>query len=150
MMKKTGFGLLEMMLVLVVIVTLGFVVANQAPGGVKISEEEQARAAVESYDQAVYLFHAHTGTYPTAFADLLVKPAVNGWSGPYTHTQSFVDPWGRAYQLRHPGKQGRAYEILSVGVDGKEGTPDDITSWRDPAQETPGGEPKATEQIARK
>lgn len=38
-----------------------------------------------------------------------------------------LDPWGHAYQYRHPGKE-RAYELFSFGPDGVE-SKDDVVAW---------------------
>ncbi|MCX7012702.1 MAG: type II secretion system protein GspG, partial [Candidatus Sumerlaeota bacterium] len=37
-----------------------------------------------------------------------------------------LDPWGNAFLYRVPGSQGRAYDLLSSGPDGKPGTTDDV------------------------
>ena len=38
------------------------------------------------------------------------------------------DPWGNEYILVSPGEHGRI-DVLSVGLDGEEGTDDDIGNW---------------------
>ena len=43
-----------------------------------------------------------------------------------------TDPWGQAYQYRHPAQHSRrTFEIWSVGVDGvdEQGQGDDLSSW---------------------
>ena len=40
------------------------------------------------------------------------------------------DPWGRSYAYYSPGKHNLdSYDLCSLGADGIEGTPDDITNW---------------------
>jgi general secretion pathway protein G len=57
---------------------------------------------------------------------------VSNWSGPYWKNGSLpTDPWKNEYKYTAPGQHG-AYDIVSLGPDGKEGGegPDrDITSW---------------------
>tara|TARA_R110002096_G_scaffold116864_5_gene253316 strand:+ start:1987 stop:2370 length:384 start_codon:yes stop_codon:yes gene_type:complete len=44
--------------------------------------------------------------------------------------QALYDPWGNAYQYRYPGKYNpETYDIFSLGLDGKEGTEDDVGNW---------------------
>ncbi len=51
-----------------------------------------------------------------------------GWKGPYVRQEQLKDSWGRAYVYRAPGDEGRAYEISSLGADGKV-SEDDLRSW---------------------
>ena len=40
------------------------------------------------------------------------------------------DPWGRPYRYRHPGMHNEdGYDLWSVGLDGADGTADDICNW---------------------
>ena len=51
------------------------------------------------------------------------------WHGPYLDKLP-EDPWGNPYIYYYPGKHNpNAYDLLSVGPDGKEGTDDDIGNW---------------------
>ena len=52
--------------------------------------------------------------------------AVN-WKGPYLKKNPY-DVWGREYEYRYPGKKGGAYDLYSLGYDGKESL-DDIFAW---------------------
>jgi hypothetical protein len=42
-----------------------------------------------------------------------------------------IDPWGNPYIYRYPSNHDtEPYDLLSAGPDGKEGTSDDIVSWK--------------------
>lgn len=44
------------------------------------------------------------------------------------------DPWGKPYQYRFPGQNGRALDVFSLGADGEIGGEDlnaDIGNWQD-------------------
>jgi len=60
-------------------------------------------------------------------------PASANWKGPYAplvfQKQRTIDPWGNAYQYARPGKNGRPFDVWSLGPDGKDGTEDDVGHW---------------------
>jgi general secretion pathway protein G len=63
---------------------------------------------------------------------LIQQPGdVKGWHGPYLDSNQLpVDPWGNPYIYYFPGKHNASgYDLLSAGLDGKEGTDDDIGNW---------------------
>ncbi len=54
------------------------------------------------------------------------RPAnLDTWKGPYVDAVP-NDPWKHPYIYRVPGNGGKAYDLLSAGPDGSEGTADDI------------------------
>jgi len=74
------------------------------------------------------------GRYPDRLKDLLERPPdwpSSQWAGPYVSTPELLnDPWGRPYQYRCPGTHNSgAYDLWSVGLDGVDGTADDIGNW---------------------
>jgi general secretion pathway protein G len=134
---ERGFTLVEL---LVVIAILGLLIALVAPAVIrqlgsakhKIAEQSVARIA-----GILDLYRLDVGSYPTSEAGLdalAVRPGgVAGWNGPYIKDKSgLLDPWGRPYQYRSPSqRQGQAFDIISLGADGKpggEGEDADITN----------------------
>jgi len=52
------------------------------------------------------------------------------WGGPYLREGvSLLDPWGNEYRYVCPGRDGRPFDIWSIGLDGIDGTDDDIGHW---------------------
>ena len=134
-MKRTGFTLVELMLVVIVI---GVLVAMVVPRLVGPSPE--ARVGVAGADvklnlaTALKLYEMDNGVFPTTEEGLDALLAAPGsakhWKGPYLDKKS-MDPWGHAYQYRSPGTHRTYdYDLSSLGKDGVESS-DDVTNWAD-------------------
>ena len=80
---------------------------------------------------ALDAFEVDNGIYPKNVQDLLQQPnGTTNWHGPYLDKLP-VDPWGSKYIYEYPGKHNtNAYDLFSVGKDGKAGTGDDIGNWQ--------------------
>jgi general secretion pathway protein G len=134
---KKGFTLIEIMLVVIIIgVLVAMVVPNIA------GKSEQARMAAARTDieanigTALDLYLMDVGRYPTteqSLGALASAPSgVNKWNGPYLKKKKLPkDPWGREYVYKSPGDHNKdAYDLYSLGNDGKEGV-DDVTNWEE-------------------
>lgn len=131
-----GMTLIEILVVLTLIaVVMGIVGGNYLQRG----EQAKAKAAkieIDQIGQTLDLFKLEVGRYPTSqegLQALITVPAgVNNWNGPYWKKGTLPkDPWGNEYKYTSPGQHG-AYDITSLGADGKEGgegTNKDINSW---------------------
>lgn len=131
-----GLTLVELLVVLSI---LGLFAALAAPqvlkylGGAKTGTSKTQLSNIQS---AVELYYLDVGSYPPANVGLgaLVKapPLVAKWNGPYLKKQkAVIDPWGRPYQYRFPGKHG-AFDLFTLGRDGQPGgtgEDQDINSW---------------------
>jgi len=83
------------------------------------------------------MFKFSAGQYPNRLQDLVVAPRYLAypakWTGPYLRDPSDLqDPWGHDYRYQWTTHQGPAgpvngYRIWSVGPDGRDQTPDDIS-----------------------
>lgn len=102
-MRRAGFTLMEMMVVVAIIVALAgigiFFLAPQADEGNKT----KAKADVKSLTQAVIIFKTqHGGQWPQTLDALLVKDE-NGY-GPYIKSrEDLLDPWNRPYNYDSSG-----------------------------------------------
>jgi general secretion pathway protein G len=135
--RVSGMTLIEILVVLVLIgIVLGVVGGNFIGRGEK-AKADAARIEIGQIGQALDLFKLEIGRYPTSQEGLqaliTAPPGVNNWNGPYwKKSQLPKDPWTNEYKYAAPGQHG-AYDIVSLGADGKEGGdgPDkDITSWQ--------------------
>lgn len=133
---QAGFTLLELLVVIVIIGLLAAFVAPKYFGQIGKSKAQVAKAQIESFDKALDQYRIDTGHYPDTAAGLIalfVQPANEPmWHGAYLKKGIPPDPWGRAYVYKAPGANGREFEIVSYGNDGKEsggGEDADITSW---------------------
>ena len=122
--RSTGFTLLELLVVIVIIGLLAGYVAPRYFSQVGKSEIQVAKAQIESLDKALDQFRLDVRRYPSAeegLEALLVKPAnLATWSGPYLKKAVPSDPWGRPYVYRVPGTKGE-FDLFSYGRDGKAG-----------------------------
>jgi general secretion pathway protein G len=122
--KPSGFTLLELLVVIVIIGLLAGYVAPRYFSQVGRSEVQVARAQIESLEKALDQYRLDMRRYPSAeegLAALVAKPqAADTWQGPYLKKAVPTDPWGRAYVYRMPGDKGE-FQLLSYGRDGKPG-----------------------------
>lgn len=131
-----GFTLLELLVVVVIIGLLAAFVAPKYFGQIGRSKTQIAKAQIESFEKAMDQYRIDTGRYPDTsqgLVALVVQPSnIANWHGPYLKKGIPHDPWGKAYVFAAPGKDGREYEISSLGADGKTGGANedaDVTSW---------------------
>ena len=101
-----------------------------------VSRTKAAKVQVQSLATALELYKLDNGRYPTTFEGLkaLVEApqGITSWNGPYlAKMETPIDPWGRPFTYRSPGKHA-PYEIISLGADnqpGGTGEDQDIASW---------------------
>ncbi len=134
-MPQRGMTLIEILVVLVLIgIVLGIVGGNFIGRGEK-AKADAAKIEIGQIGQALDLYKLEIGRYPSSsegLQALVTAPAgAANWNGPYwKKAQIPKDPWGNEYRYTSPGQKG-AYDIVSLGADGKEGgegTNKDITS----------------------
>ena len=122
--RRTGFTLLELLVVVVIIGLLGSFVAPRYFSQVGRSEIQVARAQIDAFEKALDQYRLDTRHYPTTeegLKALLERPASEPrWSGPYLRKGVPPDPWGRPYVYRTPGERGE-FDLLSYGKDGRPG-----------------------------
>lgn len=120
----TGFTLLELLVVIVIIGLLAAYVGPKYFSQLGKSEVTVAKAQIEAFEKALDTFRLDVGRYPSSeegLDALLTKPAAaSKWNGPYLRKEIPPDPWGHAYLYRSPGSKGE-FEILSYGKDGQPG-----------------------------
>jgi general secretion pathway protein G len=137
---RSGFTLIEIMVVIAVIAILATLVAPNIFQHVGSAKSATATAQIEMLGTALDAYRLDNGHYPTTQQGLgalwqmpTVDPPSN-WRGPYTRKPIPFDPWGAAYIYLCPGQVNpNGYDLLTYGADGKPGGTGedaDITSWQ--------------------
>ena len=128
---RSGFTLIELLLVLVILGILAAIVVPKFAGTGERARVQAAKTQISSFTTALDVFEVDTGGYPkgkNGLIDLVVQPrGAQNWHGPYLESIP-LDPWQHPYVYECPGKH-KAYDIMSLGADGRQGTDDDITNW---------------------
>jgi general secretion pathway protein G len=132
--RQSGFTLLELLVVMVIIGLLVGYVAPRYFAQLGKSEVKAARAQINALGKALDVYRLDTGHYPAQEAGLqalVIAPSNEPkWQGPYLEKAVPPDPWGQSYVYRIPGEHGD-YDLISYGKDGKPGGTDenaDITN----------------------
>lgn len=135
--RQSGFTLIEIMVVVVIIGILAALVGPKLFGQVDRARKEAARSEISTIENAMKFYRLDNFTYPTTeqgIEALVTKPNdpnVKNWNpGGYLERMP-VDPWGNPYVYRNPGVNGEI-DILTLGADGIEGGDGnnaDIGNW---------------------
>lgn len=131
----SGFTLLELLVVIVIIGLLAGLVAPRYFEQISKTNGKVARAQIDSLEKALDQFRLDVGTYPTTeqgLAALNNKPQnLDKWGGPYLKKAVPPDPWGNPYLYKAPGDHAE-YDLFSLGSDGQvggTGEAGDVVSW---------------------
>lgn len=136
--KQSGFTLLEVMVVVVILGILASFVVPNLLGNKEKADQQKAISDISALEQALDMYKLDNSVYPST--DQGLQALVNMPSGspePRNYRNSGYikrlpnDPWGREYQYLSPGDNG-TIDIFSLGADGEEGGEDvnaDIGNW---------------------
>lgn len=132
---STGFTLLELLVVMVIIGMLAGYVGPKYFAQIGKSEIKMTQAQIVALDKALEQYRLDTGHYPSSeqgLQALIARPSgEQRWDGPYMQKSVPLDPWDLPYVFRSPGEHGD-YDLFSLGKDGQpggSGEAADITNW---------------------
>lgn len=132
----SGFTLIELMVVLVIIGVLASVIAPRVLGRADEARVTKAKTDIAQLVSSLKMYRLDNQRFPTTeqgLQALVTKPT----SGPIpTNWKAYIeklpnDPWGKPYQLLSPGIRGEL-DVFSFGADGQQGGSGfdaDIGSW---------------------
>lgn len=133
--KNSGFTLIEVMVVLLIIGIMAGMIGPQILGTKDEADIKSAAIDIQSLENALTQYKLSNNVFPTTEQglDALVKePTVDPIPRNYRAngyiTRLPNDPWNNPYQLISPGELGQI-DIFSNGPDGEPGTEDDIGNW---------------------
>lgn len=137
--RRSGFTLLEVLLVVVILGMLAALVVPNFMGTQAAQERKIAQQLVASggaLATQIDLFRMNMGRYPESLEELVKVPDDEEEKNRYgtepyiKDPNSLKDPWGNDIQYKQPGDMNKSsYDIYSWGPDGKEGGDDDIGNW---------------------
>lgn len=125
MSKESGFSLIEIMVVVVILGILASIVVPKI-----ISRPDEARVVKAKQDvlaiqNALDLYKLDNGIYPSTDQGLIAlvekptsNPAPRDWKQ-YLHSLP-KDPWGRDYLYLNPGEHSEV-DVFTLGADGQPG-----------------------------
>jgi len=137
MRRSTGFTLVEIMVVVVILGILAVLIVPRVLGRSDEARQAAAKHDIATIMQSLKLYRLDNGRYPTndqGLQSLVTKPtsapAPSNWK-PYLDKVP-KDPWGNTYQYLSPGVHGEV-DVFSLGADsqpGGTGADLDIGSWQ--------------------
>ena len=123
--RRCGFTLIEIMVVVVILGLLAALVVPRIGPQVAEAQRTMARSQIKSFEEALEMYRMHNGFYPSTQQglDALVKaPTISPVPKHYVEGGYLKkvpdDPWGNPYIYRN--RNGRI-QIVSTGPDGEEG-----------------------------
>lgn len=139
--SQSGFTLIEIMVVVVIIGVLGAIVVPQFMSRPDQAKVTAARTDIQAIATALEMYRLDNYSYPSTEQGLqaLSKrpaglPPARNWN-PQGYLKSVpFDPWGTPYQYLNPGTHAGGYDLFSFGSDavaGGEGYAADIGNWSD-------------------
>lgn len=129
---RTGFTLLEMMLVVVIMGILGTVVIVSFGGRTEAARIEATKTKMKQIQTALATYEATHAAFPPNLDALATGTTKYITSVP-------KDAWNKSFQYYYPSSRqnpDQPYDLYSVGKDGLPNTPDDVDIWTLEAQGT--------------
>lgn len=137
---RSGFTLIEILVVVAVLSILAALVAPNIFRHLGTAKDAAARSQMEMIGAALDAYRLDNGRYPTTAQGLeslrtapTVEPRPRNWRGPYLRRDVPADPWDFPYTFVSPGEANPAgYDLLSYGADGQPGGEEenmDIRAW---------------------
>ncbi len=138
MQKQTGFTLIE---VIVVLVILGILASIVVPNVISRTDQAQivkAKQDLRALESALQLYRIDNFRYPTTDQGLQalverpnIPPEAKNWQKGGYIKKLPQDPWLNDYQYLSPGQHGD-FDLYTLGADGRPGGNDenqDIGNW---------------------
>ena len=122
--KQSGFTMIELLIVVVILGLLMSLVAPTMFSKVDSTKIKTARVQMQMLETSLATYWLDMGEYPTKLDDLF-SSSLAGWDGPYLPKAVPNDPWSNPYSYQSPGPDGEPFILMSFGKDGRPGGEDD-------------------------
>jgi general secretion pathway protein G len=134
--RASGFTLIEIMVVVVIIGLLAAIVAPNVIRNLNKATVARAKQDIRTIQTAMAEFYSEHYRYPTEDEGLQILAGQSNAIGqqdlPKYIERVPRDPWQRDYLYNNPGQRGGDYDVYTLGADGEEGGEDvnaDIGNW---------------------
>ena len=146
--RRSGFTLIEILVVITVIAIMAGLVAPMVFRNVGDAKVSAAKAQIELFALALDAYRLDNDFYPSTAQGLSAlrarpvgEPEARNWRGPYLRKEIPLDPWGRPFIYESPGEvNADSYDLMSFGRDGAlggTGEDADVTSWQSASPRKP-------------
>jgi general secretion pathway protein G len=130
--RRSGFTLLEVLLVLAILVIMASTVTVYFAKTQTSANIKAARVQINAVSQRLDQYRIDVGTYPNSQQGLNALSEApsdlnqsDKWAGPYVQRNIPADPWGNPYQYKL--ENADQFMVYSLGPDGQENSEDDVT-----------------------
>ncbi len=118
--RERGFTILEIVIVFILLAGIMAFVGPKIFEQMGRAKSQEARIRIQQLSGQIEMYKLEVGKYPDNLGALVRNPGSDKWNGPYAKETDLKDAWGNDYRFTVPG-QGKAYDLVSLGADGKEG-----------------------------
>jgi general secretion pathway protein G len=136
--SASGFTLIEIMVVVVILGILAALIAPQVISRIDDAQITKVKQDIRAIDSALKLYRLDRFRYPTTdegLNALVTSPSDTSlpWPAGGYLDRLPKDPWNRPYIYAQPGRQGDfdVYTLGRDGVQGGEGIDADIGNWEE-------------------
>ena len=134
--QRSGFTLIEIMMVVMIIGLLAGVAAYTLGDNLGVAKDTKIKSDIQTIQTQLMVYESMNGFPPSSEQGLkaLVQqpassPSPRSWRQLLKEVP--MDPWGMEYQYAAPGKHNPdGCDIFSAGKDRIPGTDDDIGNWK--------------------
>ena len=140
--RRSAFTLIEVLMVAAILALLAaFAVPALFRQGQQ-AKKDLCKAAVGRNGviaKQIKQFQFDTNRWPEELEDLYERPRYidddsEKWKGPYMEgsIEELRDPWEQEFRYKSPGEfNEESFDLWSIGIDGDDGTDDDVKNWRE-------------------
>ena len=119
--RQAGFTILEIVIVFILLAGIMAFVGPKIFEQMGRAKSSEAKIRIQQLAGQIEMYKLEVGKLPANLQELVKQPGgLDRWNGPYAKEADLKDAWGNDYRYTVPG-QGKAYEIRSLGADGKDG-----------------------------